>query len=279
MDIEFLKDRLSIDDYMQSIGYHKSNRSTSNHSCYHSPFTKERTPSFMVNLSKNSFTDFSSGVSGDIIKLVELIQKCTFSEAVTYLKNKVGELPVRTNHVKKELIIDSICNLSSPSLIKYITQDRYIPLEIARKYSKEVRYKVGDKLYYAIGFQNDKGGWELRNRDWKGGNSPKYYTTIDGNNGKINVFEGFIDYFSALVQNKTLKLKYKTVILNSVVFADQVESAMEYNIFTDNDKAGDSVIEKLKPKGLISDMRHIYSPYKDYNEYLVNHINQTRNGH
>ena len=228
----------------------------------------------MVNLSKNTFTDFSSGVSGDILKLIMLTQRFTFNEAIEYLRSKVGELPVRMIHEKKELIIDSIYNLSSPFLIDYITKERCIPLKFAGKYCKEVKYKVGGKVFYAIGFQNDKGGWELRNPNWKGGNSPKYYTTIDGNNEKINVFEGFIDFLSALTQNNTLKLKYKTVILNSVVFADQVESANEYNIFTDNDKAGDSVIEKLRPRGLINDMRYIYSTYKDYNEYLVNYINQ-----
>jgi hypothetical protein len=63
-----------------------------------------------------------------------------------------------------------------------------------------------------------------------------------------------------------------------VVFADQIEQANEYNIFTDNDKAGDSVIEKLQQRGQINDMRNIYSPCKDYNEYLVNHINQYKNG-
>ena len=278
MDINFLKQRFSIDDYMQSSGYKKSNKSTSNHSCYHSPFTNEKTPSFMVNLSKSTFSDYSSGERGDIIKLVELTQRCSFKEAVAYLESKAGELPVRMIQEKKELIIESVYNLTNPFLIDYITQVRQIPIDIVRKYCKEVKYSIGGKKYYAIGFQNDKGGWELRNANWKGGNSPKYYSTVYGNNDKTNVFEGFMDFLSALSHNKTLKLKYKTIILNSVVFADQIEQANEYNIFTDNDKAGDSVIEKLKQRGQINDMRNIYSPYKDYNEYLVNQINQYKNG-
>jgi DNA primase len=118
MDIEFLNDRLSIDDYMQSIGYNKSNSSTSNHSCYHSPFTDEKTPSFKVNLSKNTFSDYSSGERGDIIKLVELTQRCTFKGAVAYLESKAGELPVRMIQEKKELIDSLIRKTKGEDIVR-----------------------------------------------------------------------------------------------------------------------------------------------------------------
>jgi hypothetical protein len=52
--------------------------------------------------------------------------------------------------------------------------------EIAKYYCKEIHYHIGEKQYKAIGFKNDKDGWELRNPYWKGGTNPKTITTIEG---------------------------------------------------------------------------------------------------
>jgi DNA primase len=50
-----------------------------------SPFNSEKTPSFKVNPSKDMWHDFSSGIGGDAIKLVQLVESLTFPEAVEKL--------------------------------------------------------------------------------------------------------------------------------------------------------------------------------------------------
>ena len=44
----------------------------------------------------------------------------------------------------------------------------------------EISYKISDKTFFALGFANDAGGWELRNPYFKGCMAPKPISTIKG---------------------------------------------------------------------------------------------------
>jgi len=58
--------------------------------------------------------------------------------------------------------------LTHPVLCHYLTE-RKIPAEIAGKYCKEVDFELNDRRYFAIGFENRSGEFELRNEHFKGG--------------------------------------------------------------------------------------------------------------
>ena len=79
----------------------------------------------------------------------------------------------------------------------------------------EYRTKSG-KLIAALGFKNDRGGFELRNKFLKLSTSPKAITTIHGAAKALNVFEGFMDYLSALTYYNTSQLEGTAIILNGV---------------------------------------------------------------
>lgn len=53
----------------------------SNYRC-HSPFVNERTPSFFVSPAKKIFKCFSTGIGGDVVKLVAELEKITIDEAI-----------------------------------------------------------------------------------------------------------------------------------------------------------------------------------------------------
>ena len=80
-------------------------------------------------------------------------------------------------------------------LCRYLRQRR-IEKSIAGKYCYEVQFTNADKekIYKAIGFKNNAGGYELRNEYFKGSSSPKYVTYLDNNSNNISVFEGFFDF-------------------------------------------------------------------------------------
>ena len=82
-------------------------------------------------------------------------------------------------------------------MVSYLT-GRGIDPAIARTYCREVRYTIGGKEYFAVGFRNDAGGWELRSERFKGGSSPKHITTLDNGSDTAMAFEGFIDFLSYL---------------------------------------------------------------------------------
>lgn len=55
-----------------------------------SPFTDERTPSFMVSPEKQIWHDFSSGKGGDVFSFVMLVEGMDFKQALEHLARKAG---------------------------------------------------------------------------------------------------------------------------------------------------------------------------------------------
>jgi hypothetical protein len=67
--------------------------------------------------------------------------------------------------------------LNHPALLRYLSE-RNIDLCIARKECVELHFSHNGKNYFAIGFKNKSGGYEVRNRFFKGCMSPKDITHI-----------------------------------------------------------------------------------------------------
>ena len=88
------------------------------------------------------------------------------------------------------------------------------------------------------------------------------------------MFEGFIDYLSAL----TLGIVSGTdaIILNSVVNANKVmpylKNYITINCYLDNDTAGQTAFTKLTAiyGSTVIDRSMLYSEFNDLNEYLTN---------
>ena len=55
-----------------------------------SPFSDERTPSFMVSPAKQLWKDFSSGKGGSVISFLMEHEHFSYPEAIKYLANKYG---------------------------------------------------------------------------------------------------------------------------------------------------------------------------------------------
>lgn len=68
-------------------------------------------------------------------------------------------------------------------------------------------------------FQNLSGGYELRNRLFKGSLSPKDISLINNGSDTCNLFEGFIDYLSWMVLGLGCGDDY--LVLNSVALLER----------------------------------------------------------
>ncbi|MCL2445094.1 DNA primase [Candidatus Saccharibacteria bacterium] len=82
-----IKSRLSVEDVIG--GYLELKRAGRNLKAL-SPFTAEKTPSFMVSPEKGIWHDFSSNKGGDIFTFVMEVEGMTFREALENLANKAG---------------------------------------------------------------------------------------------------------------------------------------------------------------------------------------------
>lgn len=161
--------------------------------------------------------------------------------------------------------------LDSPALLRYLAE-RGIPDDIARRYCVQVDYTLHGKRYYAIGFENNALGFELRNAFFKGSYPPKSITHIAGNNPRCNVFEGFIDFLSA--ERLGLNDGNDSVVLNSVAnIGKSIPILAGYPLilcYLDNDEAGRNALARLQREfgNKVMDKSALYPNHKDLNDYL-----------
>ena len=183
-DIQYIK-CLSIRDYLLRRGIQPA-RENARCGFYLSPLRAEHTPSFKVDYVQNLWYDHGTGKGWSIIDLVMGLENCDKSQATRLLGN--GEIspitslaPASVAPTVPALRILAHTPLQHAALIGYLRERGINPL-IAAAYCRQVRYEINGKSYFAIGFRNDAGGWELRSERFKGGSSPKYITTLKGCN-------------------------------------------------------------------------------------------------
>lgn len=272
--------QVSIVDYLAQTGYKPKLTKGVNY-WYCSPLRSELTPSFKVNAERNQWYDFGTGDHGDIIDLVCALQHCSTAEAMRRLAalkgvrlapsfSFGGTTPVRSQTPSMELI--GVQAVKHPKLLLYLTE-RGLQRSDASLFLSEVYYRVSEKSFFALGFPNDAGGWELRNPYFKGCFAPKAITTIKGTNShKLQLFEGFMDFLSWWKLHP--EGQADSIILNSLTLLPKLIPTLHpYPIIEsllDNDEAGDRATKQLFDAGLpVKDMRACYAPYKDINEYLT----------
>ena len=272
--------QIPIVDYLAQTGYKPKLTKGVNY-WYCSPLRSELTPSFKVNVERNQWYDFGTGDHGDIIDLVCALQHCSTAEAMRRLSALKGVrlapsfsfggiTPLRSQAPSMELI--SVQAVKHPKLLLYLTERGLQPSD-ASPFLSEIYYKVSEKCFFALGFPNDAGGWELRNPYFKGCFAPKAISTIKGTDShKLQLFEGFMDFLSWRKLHP--EVQDDSIILNSLnLLPKLIPSLHAYTMIEsllDNDEAGDRATKQLIDAGLpVKDIRACYAPYKDINEYLI----------
>jgi hypothetical protein len=175
--------------------------------------------------------------------------------------------------------VQNVTPLTHPALLDYL-KERRINTDIAKRYCSEVHYSIADKNYFAIGFLNDAGGWELRNRDFKGSISPKNITIYNNGSDTVMVFEGFMDFLSYLSMKQNPLPTIDIAVLNSTANLSKailfLQSYRTVHGFLDNDEAGRKSLASLRELLIgseVVDQSVFYRNYKDLNEYWQDKAN------
>ncbi|MCB0492500.1 MAG: toprim domain-containing protein [Cyclobacteriaceae bacterium] len=273
---------ISIVGYLSGLGYEPA-KIKQDDCWYHSPFREERTPSFKVNAKSNVWFDHGSGEGGTILDLGAKLHQCTLFEFLEKLSNgnhgniSVQQHPPSIERPENKLVVVSAKEITNADLINYL-DSRGIDQELANKFCKEIEFSIGPKSYKAIGFPNQSGAYELRNRWFKGSSSPKDISLIENGASRISVLEGFIDFLSVLkIDNseiKQLTINSDFLILNSLRLFNRsltlLQSYKEANLFLDNDTPAREAKVGLNGRGIVyKDASHLYKDKKDVNEFLI----------
>lgn len=252
----------------------------------------DSTPSFCVNEKSQLWYDHGMGKGGSVIEFaLAYFSNLSFKDAITELLKLNGQLqgesanrqgPERERQTSLLLreptyIIREDKSLGNNSSITAYLKSRDI-YEVASPFLKELYYSIklkdnSRKELFAAAWQNELGGWEVRNANFKGCLNKKAMSFISGDNQKLVLFEGMIDFLSW--KKLFPQENCSALILNTLSFlAPAIQRAMPYarvEVFFDHDQAGrKATAEVLKSLSASVDMSGLYAGYNDFNEKLQN---------
>lgn len=308
MNIKQAKERFTLESLLSSLGHQPDPKKSKNNDLwYTSPFRPdERTPSFHIDTRKDIFHDFGlSERGGDLIRFVALYlkyrgQSCEIPDILEWLDNHGGPITSTFSFVKNELPyinipkaapykILSVKPIFSKPLFDYL-DTRKIPHKLAKNYFKQVYFQnvQNSKKTYGLGFEVRGGGYDIRNPlGFKTMIGSKDITIIKGKlqgslrEPTIDIFEGVMDFLTALYLQELVIPLRDTIVLNSTSLYDQAAEYIKAGHYSgaalwhDNDKAGAS-FEKAFTEAFtdqnfnISNRTGLYQGYEDLNAWHMN---------
>ena len=236
---------------------------------------EEKTPSLSVDFIKNTAFDFGTGKSYDIISIVQTMKRCSVSDALKYLEQfnfSFQKQNLKLENLPKGYELIDVKEIQHPALLDYLKNRN---VEDQKKWVEEIHYRMNDKNYFGIGFNNDSGGYEIRNAYSKICLGKKDITSIKNDSKDVRVFEGFFDFLSfKKVENYLEKETSDYIILNSVSMIHKVKNSLgnykNIELYFDNDEAGTRAVEMIKNDlKNAEDCRVLYSGFKDLNDWLI----------
>ena len=153
-------------------------------------------------VAKQLWYDFGLGKGGDIFTLAgEFLQSDDFMKQAKFIAEAANmtvagwEKPVYLSKPTESVFEDvEVAPLLRSLLTEYL-EERGIPYAIASRHCCRLNYGVRGKRYFAVGFPNMAGGYEVRSRYFKGCIPPKSVSLVKANDipaDECLVFEGFM---------------------------------------------------------------------------------------
>ena len=273
MNCEEVKEKISIRMVLESVNLFpvKENRKTA---FYFALDREEKIPSLSVDFVKNKAFDFGTGKSYDVISIVQQMNQCSVSEALKYLEKFVfsvqNEFQNEETKQQKEYKILNVLEIQHPALIQYLKFRKVYEQE---ELVNEVEYELNGKKYFGIGFFNNSGGVEIRNKYSKICLGKKDVTMVENQSSEICIFEGFFDYLTYKNLEKKENSTSDYLILNSTAMLFKIEEMLKkyakISLLLDNDSNGELAKSKIQNQYKnVEDCSLIYQKFKDLNEWF-----------
>ncbi|GAB3226401.1 toprim domain-containing protein [Spirosoma arcticum] len=168
-------------------------------------------------------------------------------------------------------------------ILKYLTEERHIPAELAQRYLRLVRYRNNGREYFAFGMENQAGGYEIRaassKHNFKSALVARDITVIPGTaagRSTAHVFEGMTDFLSFLILNGVQESPDDCIIMHSLSSFHRAVAhirSQDYQIvktYLDNNTAGQKCTERYQAElpGRVVHQSATFAPYTDLNDAL-----------
>ena len=276
---------ISLEEVLQILG-HLPTKQTEKEAWFLNPFSTENQASFKLDKRNNIWYLYSEGISGNNTDFMIKYLNASVKEVLEWAENQIFSSFHQQNfpnqkleNLHKNYEIIEVKEIQHPALMEYL---RTRKVENQTEFLKEIHYQMNDKNYFGIGFKNNSGGYEIRNKYSKICLGKKDVSTIKNGSGNVKIFEGFFDFLSFKnIENFLEKEPSDYIILNSVSMIHNIKNSLgnyeNIELYFDNDEAGNRAVKMLKNElENIEDCRVLYSDLKDLNEYLIQQTNEVQ---
>ncbi|WP_286850683.1 MULTISPECIES: toprim domain-containing protein [Sphingobacterium] len=291
MNIETLKNIL-ISDFLSREGFFPV-RESNGQKAFRAPYRVDNDPSLIINDRKGVWYDHGEGQGGNIIDLALKLYNTTDVQLVVQKINKLyGNIPIEKDlsplldqqePISPHQIVQIKPLGNNLAITSYLNSRGVLKPAIESKVIIEIYYdyinpNIGRKRYFGAGWKNDSSGYDVRSKYGKICIGSKDMLSMPGTNDCINIFEGMINFLSAL-KEKTVSIHDNNIVLNSLSLSEkamvkiEAERPHEINMFLDNGKGGDKFMKLFtKQFPLLNDKRFLYESFNDYNDKLMKDI-------
>lgn len=270
---------IPLEEVLLSLG-HLPTKQNEKEAWYLNPFASESQASFKINKSLNYWYLFSEGIGGSNIDFMKkYLNASSVSEVLVWAEKQnfssfhrqnISNQNLKNLHKTYELF--EVKEVQHPALLEYL-ESRKVGNQT--KFLNEIHYRINDKNNFGIGFKNDFGGYEIRNKYSKICLGKKDISTIKNSSDSLRIFEGFFDFLSFKnLENELEKKPSDYLILNSVSMIHNIKSSLgnyeKVELYFDNDEAGNRAVKMIKnEKQNAEDCRVLYSDFKDLNDWMI----------
>lgn len=293
LNVKEIKEKVSLLDFLRNLGYSPQKVSNGEH-FFLSMLREEYTASLCVHEKLGVWFDYGgagvSGIrSGSVIdfalaywypsgpqevlhKIVEYAQVDIDSPEYRASGEAKTERPVRFQRYE----IERMDEPGSNAAINGYLASRGI-CSVAKGHLYEVSYAALDnrkklRRYFAPGWPNENGGWEVRNKNFRGCLGHKGVSFLQGSAKRLCVFEEYFDFLSWRVEHPMDPASI--LVLNSLAMLQTAKArAIKYDnieLYFDHDRAGRAATSAfIADLDISRDNSWIYAGFKNYNEKLV----------
>ena len=269
---------IPLEEVLVSLG-HLPTKQNEKEAWFLNPFSTENHASFKLDKRNNVWYLHSEGIGGNNIDFMMKYLKASVKEVLEWAeKQNFSSFQHQCNpNPKQEALANNytiieIKDVQHPALLEYLKSRK---VENQTAYLKEIHYQINDKNYFGIGFKNDSGGYEIRNKYSKICLGKKDVSMIKNGSENLKIFEGFFDFLSFKNIEKSLSdEKSDYIILNSVSMISKIKNLLKnykkIELYFDNDEAGNRAVETLKKEfENVEDDRILYKDFKDLNDWAM----------
>ena len=272
---------IPLEEVLQILG-HLPTKQTEKEAWFLNPFANENHASFKINKNMNYWYLHSEGIGGNNVDFMKKYLNASVKEVLEWAEQNFFSFQYQNNSNTKQkalannYTIIEVKDIQHQALLEYLKSRK---VENQLEFLKEIHYRMNDKNYFGIGFKNDSGGYEIRNKYSKICLGKKDVSMIKNGSENLKIFEGFFDFLSFKNIEKSLSdEKSDYIILNSVSMISKIKNLLKnykkIELYFDNDEAGNRAVETLKKEfENVEDDRILYKDFKDLNDWAISSPN------